>query len=237
MKDAAIAATYLQTVLPTDDNYVQMLTNRATFQLGTASGNVYFTGTVMVGTASPPSDARVKKNITSLDVDDSFNKVLSLDPKSYEMKDPDIVGTQFGLIAQDLQSVLPACVHTSTGEFYFDEPVTITLEDLEDQIIDNSTLIGLMNDSSRLSSSEIIIRNASGRHNVRFERTDVASQQSKLRVLTNGSLPGPWSVIGWIQGGFLSVNYTMLIPHLINCIQKLAVENEELRTRVTALEA
>ena len=77
---------------------------------GYFSGNVYVTGTV-----TQASDEELKTNIHSLD-STMLDKVLSLNPKIYNMKADKYPGMnfsngiQYGLMAQDVQNVFPDLV-------------------------------------------------------------------------------------------------------------------------------
>ncbi|MGC9605731.1 MAG: tail fiber domain-containing protein [Minisyncoccia bacterium] len=59
------------------------------------------------------SDANLKKNVESLSSADSLKKIMALDPVTFEWKDSSRgTGTNLGLIAQDVEKVLPEAVHT-----------------------------------------------------------------------------------------------------------------------------
>jgi len=70
------------------------------------------------GAAGALSDARHKKNITTL-VDGALDKVLRLRPVSFEWKvpkDDGMRGQQFGFIAQEIEKVFPPLVLTQANE-------------------------------------------------------------------------------------------------------------------------
>jgi hypothetical protein len=78
----------------------------------------YFDGNVMVtgDCECYPSDEQFKKNVNG--IQGGLSKVMALKPKSYEMKTEEFKdkihlgkGLQFGLLAQDVQTVLPELVH------------------------------------------------------------------------------------------------------------------------------
>jgi len=56
------------------------------------------------------SDIREKKNIKSLDRINSLDKVLKLNPVTFEWKDESIKGEKLGLIAQEVEAVVPNAV-------------------------------------------------------------------------------------------------------------------------------
>lgn len=75
----------------------------------------YFSGNVVVtGTFSNPSDLRLKTNVQ--DLSGSLGLILKLRPKTYQFKTAEFSslalpkGDQIGLIAQDVQAVLPQAV-------------------------------------------------------------------------------------------------------------------------------
>ncbi len=77
----------------------------------------YFDGDVhVVGSITTSSDARLKSNIQNIQSDNALASVLRLEPKSYEYRRGDYPGlslpsgTQYGLIAQDVEQVLPHLV-------------------------------------------------------------------------------------------------------------------------------
>ncbi|HMQ06727.1 MAG TPA: tail fiber domain-containing protein [Saprospiraceae bacterium] len=79
-------------------------------------GNFYYTGSF---TAS--SDKKLKKNIKT--IEGSLNKVMQLQPRSYEFRTDEYnyiqlaQGPQFGFIAQEVEGILPEIVHEDTHGF------------------------------------------------------------------------------------------------------------------------
>ena len=71
---------------------------------------------------SSNSDARLKSNINSLN--DNLSKILQLRPVSYHMKSDVTQQTQFGLIAQEVQPIIPEIVHQN------DDYLSITYTEL-----------------------------------------------------------------------------------------------------------
>lgn len=84
---------------------------------GSTNWSGYFTGNVYVGgTFVNPSDIKFKKNIQPLN--GGLEKVMALHPKTYDMKVDEFKGkvmlpegNRYGLIAQELETVLPDLVH------------------------------------------------------------------------------------------------------------------------------
>jgi hypothetical protein len=80
----------------------------------------YFSGDVMVtGTFYNPSDVSIKKNVRTLE--SGLGKVMALKPKSYEMEADKFSnvklskGAKYGLIAQDVEAVMPELVKAFTA--------------------------------------------------------------------------------------------------------------------------
>ena len=73
---------------------------------GYFAGNVFVTGTVTQG-----SDARLKQNISKLGY--GLSEVLRLRPVRWRWKEHPESGEQLGLVAQDVESVIPELVSTS----------------------------------------------------------------------------------------------------------------------------
>lgn len=102
---------------------------------GTAnSWSAYFPGNVFVGGYfDNSSDLMLKKNIRSLD--GGLNKVMAMKPKVYEMKTDEYKeflslpsGDRFGLIAQELETVIPNLVHANTA------PARLTPEERKNHV-------------------------------------------------------------------------------------------------------
>jgi len=109
------AATAAQGTLA--DSALQNVSEDTTPQLGgnldmgsnniTGSGDITTTGDVTATNFVTTSDARLKSNITS--ITDALAKVTQLNGKQYTMYGQD---NQIGLIAQEVEQVLPQMVHT-----------------------------------------------------------------------------------------------------------------------------
>lgn len=86
---------------------------------GYFSGNVKVTGSVTATTVNTTSDIRLKDNISKIDNDVTKNILLQLHPVTYRFKndsnilfsEEDFTIAHYGLIAQELQKVLPELVH------------------------------------------------------------------------------------------------------------------------------
>ena len=92
--------------------YAKNSTTTGTRYAGYFAGNVYVSGTF-----TNPSDRRLKEDIRSLDKGDVLSKLMKLRPVSYnyrragEYRDMNLrEGRQYGLLAQEVESVFPEFV-------------------------------------------------------------------------------------------------------------------------------
>ena len=91
-----------------------------------AVGNVYSGATVLT------SDIKLKKNITP--IEDSLNKILSLEGKTYEWKDKTKPGKQYGLIAQDVEKTIPELVEQGETKYLnYTGIIPVLIEAIKDQ--------------------------------------------------------------------------------------------------------
>lgn len=111
-------------------------------------GGTYLNGTNGYGRAvTNSSDIRIKKNIIS--IDNALNKVLQLNGVYYEFNDKNELGVnvpsgnkRIGLIAQQIENIIPEAVFTS-------------IEETEPKSIDYSGMIGLLVNSIKELNAEI----------------------------------------------------------------------------------
>jgi hypothetical protein len=98
------------------------------------------------------SDSRIKKNIADIDDDEALNKLLAIQPKTYNYINEKLLGTQkvYGFIAQQVKEVIPHAVklmkeyepniykdcNCEGDKIYVDIPNNIVLE-TEIKLIDN----------------------------------------------------------------------------------------------------
>lgn len=71
-------------------------------------GNIYASGGITARTSSSSSDAKLKDNITLLSQEDAINVLMALKPSSWNWKNGGELA--YGLVAQDVESVLPCSV-------------------------------------------------------------------------------------------------------------------------------
>jgi len=82
--------------------------NTTSFQSGntlTCDGNAYFIGVVSASSYVTLSDIRLKTDVVELDK--GLNEIIQLAPKSYKKDN----SAEYGLIAQEVESILPQLVH------------------------------------------------------------------------------------------------------------------------------
>jgi hypothetical protein len=86
--------------------------NRITSKLNDSSiSNITVSGTVTCNEILAQSDARLKREIKDLDAEQCLSDLLELQPKTYKFLGND--KTRCGLIAQDLETILPELVNTT----------------------------------------------------------------------------------------------------------------------------
>ena len=66
------------------------------------------------------SDARIKRNIVDVNDDTALDKILNIQPKTYEYKDVINRGTKrvCGFISQQIAEIIPEAVSTQKGTLY-----------------------------------------------------------------------------------------------------------------------
>ena len=82
-----------------------------TLSIDASSGTLYARGDVIAFRSF--SDESLKKNVVNLDPKSSLEKVLKLQGVTYEWKDAPGNGTNVGLIAQQVEKIVPEVVHES----------------------------------------------------------------------------------------------------------------------------
>ena len=79
----------------------------------TSTGNVVIGGNVNVGSLTNPSDSRIKKDIEDINDDTALNKLLLIQPTTYNYIDVERnkgFGKVYGFIAQQIREVIPEAV-------------------------------------------------------------------------------------------------------------------------------
>ena len=73
-----------------------------------------------VGTLYGSSDARIKKNILDVNDDTALDKILNIQPKTYEYKDVINRGTNrvYGFISQQIAEPIPEAVSSQKGTLF-----------------------------------------------------------------------------------------------------------------------
>jgi len=80
--------------------------------------NLFATGNIIAQVAYP-SDQRIKQNITSASTSNAYNLVSQFSLKSYDYVDISRNSTDYGFIAQEVETIFPSAVTTSEGNFTF----------------------------------------------------------------------------------------------------------------------
>jgi len=78
-----------------------------------SNGDVVIGGNVNVGSLTNPSDSRIKKDIEDINDDTALNKILLIQPKTYNYIDIERnkgFGKVYGFIAQQIREVIPEAV-------------------------------------------------------------------------------------------------------------------------------
>lgn len=101
-------------------NYIKLDGTKAT--VITPSSNkfesLYIPGDLFVdGSIINPSDAILKKNITSLNVKIS-EKLMNLNPSSFQFKDDPLNHTHYGFIASEIESEYPELIYAKPDQKY-----------------------------------------------------------------------------------------------------------------------
>lgn len=80
--------------------------------------NLFATGNI-ISSVTYPSDQRIKQNITSTSTSNAYNLVSQFSLKSYDYVDISRNSTDYGFIAQEVETIFPSAVTTSEGNFTF----------------------------------------------------------------------------------------------------------------------
>lgn len=81
--------------------------------------NLFATGNIISSSQGYPSDQRIKQNITSASTSNAYNLVSQFSLKSYDYVDISRNSTDYGFIAQEVETIFPSAVNTSEGNFTF----------------------------------------------------------------------------------------------------------------------
>lgn len=99
---------------------------------GIDRGSIIAIGDVYSGGNALTSDIKLKKNIAP--IEDSLNKILSLEGKTYEWKDETKTGKQYGLIAQDVEKIIPELVNQGETKYLnYTGIIPVLIEAIKDQ--------------------------------------------------------------------------------------------------------
>jgi hypothetical protein len=82
------------------------------------TANLYSFGD-MIANFNSSSDQRIKQNITTASTSDAYNLVSQFSLKSYDYVDISRNNTEYGFIAQEVETIFPSAVNTCEGNFTF----------------------------------------------------------------------------------------------------------------------
>ena len=95
-------------------------------------GSISAVGNSYASTHINTSDKKLKKNIEP--IKDSLTKILSLEGKNYEWKDETKPGKQYGLIAQDVEKIIPELVTQGETKYLeYTGIIPVLIEAIKDQ--------------------------------------------------------------------------------------------------------
>jgi hypothetical protein len=115
---------------------------------GLFHGNVDIIGGLTVGGIYYPSDQVLKENVQN--INNSMDIISQLNPKSFTFKTKDYPqlnltdGLNFGLIAQELETVLPDLVTTAKNPAVYDENGKLIYKGLEFKCLNYTALIAIL---------------------------------------------------------------------------------------------
>ena len=91
-------------------------TNEDIYVIAHLNGSIWCS----VGTLYGSSDARIKKNILDVNDDTALDKILNIQPKTYEYKDVINRGTNrvYGFISQQIAEPIPEAVSSQKGTLF-----------------------------------------------------------------------------------------------------------------------
>ena len=119
-------------------------------------------GTLEMAEAVLPSDVRMKKNIQPLNA--SLNKISMLEGVSFDWKTEEYVGNgfsgdrQIGLIAQDVEKVMPELVKTGSDGYKsvsYAKLTAVLVEAIKELKSENEALKGKLEDQIKQQQAEI----------------------------------------------------------------------------------
>jgi len=106
------------------------------FYTGTGTNTFALSASISSNGTYTPSDRRLKTDIKTMDNDHGLSIIEKLDPVTFRWKyDPAGVGEQLGLIAQEVQTVLPQVVKGKTDGDPLSDPLTINYSAITPELI------------------------------------------------------------------------------------------------------
>ncbi len=188
---------------------------------------IYATDNIMVANGASfmaVSDRRLKRNIESLSSSDSLRKIEALEMVSYRMKDPKQPGRQLGVIAQQVQEVIPEAVKEGGDEYVANllvrvlsvDGCRITLE--RDVEVPSGASVRLIGRSNRTIDAQVVaVFGPEWRLDREIEEDD-------------------WLVFGTKEERVLSVDKDTISMVAVSALQELGRKYRSLERRLEQLE-
>ncbi len=164
--------------------------NTAIGVYGTASGGStnwagYFDGDVYISGWYGPSDQNLKENVVSLEHADSLLNLLNPVSFNYRINDyPQLNlqnGTQTGLIAQQVESILPNIVKENTSPASYDSLGNVLYPTLTYKTVDYTKLIPVLISGHKEQAQEMLTKDSI----INSLITENATQQATIEDLNN----------------------------------------------------
>jgi hypothetical protein len=188
---------------------------------------IYATDNVMVANGASfmaVSDRRLKRDIVALPSSESLRKIEALEMVSYRMKDPKQPGRQLGVIAQQVQEVIPEAVKEGGDEYVANLLVRVLSVD--------GCRIVLERDAEVPSGASVRLI---GRSNRTVDATVVAVFGPEWR-LDREIESDDWLVFGTKEERVLSVDKDTISMVAVSALQELSRKYRSLERRLEQLE-
>lgn len=175
-------------------------------------GNIEITGEL-----TDASDARLKEDIRSLgDQGSLLEKIRAIDPVSFRMKKAGNGRTEFGVIAQQLETVFPELVFTQEGEAGLK---SVNYVGLIAPLIGAAQELDLRNEALRIENEALRGEVAEFRQAVESDRADISDLKSQVALLSKIAGAGSqkavinWQIILFMLFGGAVFALLVIAPH------------------------
>ena len=176
------------------------------------------------------SDQRIKKNIQPLTPEQSLTKIMQISPCSYEMRDTAQPGIKLGVIAQEIQQVIPEAIENQ-GSQYIANILTM-VERVEGG---DHTILYLSSAPSHQPSVGKWIRLLE-KQGEKQEVQIVEKRSDNVWVVEGKIEQGEWIVYGTNEDNVLAVDKDMISMVAVSAIQGLYHKYQSLERRLEAIE-